>query len=337
MYRAAIIGCGWIGGGGEINGDQPYTHAGAYQVHDEVSLVAGCDVNEGRLRHFGEKWRVVNLYNDFSAFLSHEQVDFLSVCTWDSSHAEIVREVVEARAAKAIICEKPLATSSAAAREIVDLCRRHGISLYVNYQRRWDPDHQAVGRWIAEGACGNIRTIHGYYVRGLFHNGVTWINLLQMLVGNVTRVRAMGAEFSELDGDPTLSASFELENGATATMWGMRRSDYSIFEMDILGSAGRVVLSDNGRDIRRYQVQDDKDYPGFRRLGLVHRIDAQHSVLALIQLIREAVLDLKMGRHAFSTGQDAVRDLEIAELIRQSAACQGAILPLEDASDVSRK
>lgn len=328
MYRAAVIGCGWIGGG-RRGTDQPYTHAGAYRQSGVVCLVAACDVDKIRLSRFRENWGAVNLYEEVSDFLAHERVDLLSVCTWDLTHTEIVRHAVEAGAARAIICEKPLAQTAAAAREIVELCERRGISLYVNYQRRWDPNYQVVHQWLAAGECGVIRAVHGYYTRGLFHNGTAWINLLRMLVGEVVCVRALPGENREIPDDPTLSAWLELKNGAATIMCGVGGNDYSLFEMDIVGSGGRVVLADSGRDIRFYRVREDADYPGFRHLELVaNELRPQQSGYGLTNLVREAVANLSVGRLSANSAREAVRDLEIAELVRRSAENQGATLSL---------
>lgn len=329
MYRAAVIGCGWIGGGARGSTDQPYTHAGAYKGIEEVSLVAACDPQETCLRRFGENWGVAHLYQDLSDFLAHEHVDLLSVCTPDATHAEFVRQIVEAGAARAIICEKPLASTADAAREIVELCERRGVSLYVNYQRRWDPVHQALRQYLQAGKIGAIRAVQGYYVRGLVHNGVAWINLLRMLVGEVGSAKALPGAIHEMPGDPTLSAWLEMESGTVALMRGMHGDAYSLFEMDILGSAGRVVLADSGRDIRFYEPQGDRDYPGFRHLGRRENgLQAHPSIGALHHLIREAVMALAGERFSVSSAREAAHDLDIVERIRASAEHQGAVVPV---------
>lgn len=329
MVRAAVIGCGWIGGGAQSGTTQPYTHASVFKNISGIDLVAGCDTDLPNLRRFGKNWGVNRLYSDVAEFLAHEQVELLSICTSDSSHEDILRQVVEAGATRAIICEKPLATSAAEAHEAVELCASRGVSLYVNYQRRWEPSCLAIRQRIVTGQYGEVRAVHGYYVRGLVHNGVTWINLLRMLAGEVISVAALPGEIRELPDDPTLSAWMELENGASVVMRGMRRADYSLFEMDILCSAWRVALADSGRDIRCYRALDDADYTGFRHLGIdENRIEPSEPALGLMSLVQEAIQNLVSGKIVISSGEEAVRDLEIAELIRRSAENQGRTLQL---------
>lgn len=334
MLRAAIVGCGWIGGGSKDGGDQSYTHAGAYQLARGVTLVAGCDTDPVRLRSFGERWDIRSLHAGLDGLLKEDTIDLLSVCTPDAAHAEVLRRVVEARAVRAILCEKPLATTARAAREIVEACRRAGVGLYVNYQRRWDPGHVAARRWISAGGCGAVRAVQGLYVRGLLHNGVAWINLLRMLAGEIASVRALPGEIRELEDDPTLTVWFGLENGAAAVLRGLPRKDYSVFEMDVVGSRGRVILADSGREIRYYEAREDWDFPGFRHLeGSPRGTDAGRSVGALRNLIQQAVDDLRAGRQALDSAREAVRDLEIAELARLSHQSEGAQLSVEPAAD----
>lgn len=322
--RAAVIGCGWIGGGG-AGVDGLYTHAGAYAALDGVRLVAGCDPDAERRRAFANRWKVERVTASVDELVNGGNLDLVSVCTPDGSHAEIVARLAEVRAARAIICEKPLAGDTAAARRLVALCRQRGVSLYVNYQRRWDPAHRAVRDWIATGECGRVQAVHGYYVRGLLHNGAAWLNLLRMLIGEIVAVRALpGVE--ELADDPTLGAWLELANGAAATLHGLSGGDYSLFELDVMGTRGRVVLADAGRDIRRYRVEDDTDFPGFRRLAMDAPVAGHGSTEALARLVRAAIDDLVRGITTTESAEDALRDLEIVESIRASAAAGGTVM-----------
>ncbi len=120
MLKSAIVGCGRIASGFD---DDPKrkssiaTHAGAYKfLKNEVDLICASDIDELKLKNFGEKWDIKKLYVDYKEMLAKEKIDILSICTWASSHFEICKEAVN-NGVRAIFCEKPIAESLAEADE----------------------------------------------------------------------------------------------------------------------------------------------------------------------------------------------------------------------------
>ena len=96
MLKVGVIGVGSISG----------SHIGAYLKNKDVKLVAFCDVNQDRLTEKGELHGVKQLYMDYNDLLSNEEVDAVSICTWNNTHAEIAIAALEA--GKHVLVEKPL-------------------------------------------------------------------------------------------------------------------------------------------------------------------------------------------------------------------------------------
>jgi predicted dehydrogenase len=73
--------------------------------------------------------------------LADPAVDVVAICSPPGEHARQIREAIAA-GKRAILCEKPLATSEAEAEEVVDACRRAGVVLFVAtnhlYDEAWD-------------------------------------------------------------------------------------------------------------------------------------------------------------------------------------------------------
>jgi predicted dehydrogenase len=87
---------------------------------------------------------------------SHRDLcDVVVVATATGSHGAVATAAVDAGAA-AVVVEKPLAATAAAAYALVEHAARHGVPLVPFLNRRWDSDHLTVGRLLATEALGTV-------------------------------------------------------------------------------------------------------------------------------------------------------------------------------------
>ncbi len=238
----------------------PYSHASALARIPEARLVAACDTNPARLdafvREWGDTWPGLRTYRDAGAMLADGGIDALGVCTPDDRHAEIVVAAAE-RGVRAILCEKPLATSLADADRMVAAVEAHGVVFAVDHTRRWEPFYARVKDLIDAGRIGRVRsvvaTIHGERAM-LFRNGTHTLDLMCWYAG-APPVRV----FARLDppefdaggyrGDgghdpatePGASAIIEFANGARGHFNGIK-GRVGLTEWDVLGEAGRIRI-----------------------------------------------------------------------------------------------
>ena len=269
--RAAVIGCGGIAGryDEEKTAAGCYTHAGAYRLHPEVELVAAADPDPARRAAFGRRWGVRHVYADARDLLAQHPVEIVSVCVPDALHEEVIGQVLAARPPKVIFAEKPLALGRHGARKLLDEAAALGVRIVLNNQRRWEAGHRQVRDLIRAGTIGQVVTVTAFYVKGLYHIGCTAIDTIRFLVGEVETVQALGGEHrASIPGDPSVDAALYLGNGATAAMLGVDRYGYrySLFELDILATEGRVRLVGNGDRILVSRVRPYAHYPGFGEL-----------------------------------------------------------------------
>lgn len=313
-YRAAIIGCGRIGGGyGSTNGAwEVASHASGYMGDPRVDLVAAVDPDQDARDRFRARWAIEKLYDNCDEMFAAEQIDLVSICTWDEGHVGAVHAAVRA-GVRAILCEKPLAPTLAKAKEIVDLCARNKIELFVGYQRRWEPAHCAARDFIASGQLGDVLAVHGYYVGGLRHNGCAWINLARFLVGDIARASAM-VPTRVGSADPSIPISLEFTRGCSGSLLAADRDAYSVFEIDVLGTRGRLRFCDAGEELEAWQVGEDKRYPGFRRLLRSQRSWPKPQLSEALNMSISHIVDFLDGTgENASSGSEAVRDMEIVE------------------------
>src|SRR5690625_5964558 len=75
MIKVGVIGVGSISG----------EHIRPYLANNDVDLVAFCDLNEDRLTQKGKQYGVEQLYTDYHELLANQEIDAVSVCTWNNT------------------------------------------------------------------------------------------------------------------------------------------------------------------------------------------------------------------------------------------------------------
>lgn len=307
--RAAVIGCGKIGSAFAEEGTSArvgvYTHAGAWAACPGAELVALCDPDRDRLQAAARHWSVDDTFADFRELLAQGCPDLVSVCTPDETHFEVTSAAIQSGSVRGVFLEKPLATNPDDAARLVELAREAGIILAVNYSRRYAVEFQALRDQIAAGRIGTLQAVHGHYTKGLLHNGTHWIDLLRFLAGEIEGLKVLGAG-ADFDGDPTLSVQFDLASGARAVLQGCDADAFTIFEMDLVGTDGRVRITDGGHRFEWFSVAPSLDYPGYQILEPSPDGPAGGLRDATLEAAKDLAGSLEADRSPICTGRDAL-------------------------------
>ncbi len=84
-------------------------------------------------------------------------VDVVDVCTPTPLHHPLVLQA--AAAGKAIVCEKPLARTTAQAAEMIAACEQAGVPLLVAHVVRFFPEYAVAQGIVARGEIGRVAVI----------------------------------------------------------------------------------------------------------------------------------------------------------------------------------
>ena len=321
VYRAALIGCGRIA---SEFADEPgfadagvCTHAQAYAACKGTQLVAVCDNDAARLDRCGDRWNVAARYRDAGRLLAEQRPEIVSVCTPDPSHYEVVRAALLAEGVRAVLAEKPLALRIEQACELVDLAAKQGVVLAVNYVRRYAERIVWLREFVRSGGMGMVRLVGGLYSKGILHSGTHWIDLARFLLGDVLRVAGRN-RLHEAGDDPTLDVHLEFDGSAVGELFGCSEDNFSVFEMDLIGTRGRARLYESGDTVEIFTVVDNVPSAGYRWLKRNSRTEnCLRDVL--LKVVENLVQCLQSGAAPQCTGEDAVRALEIGMAARKAA------------------
>lgn len=97
-----------------------------------------------------------NIYNyeTYDQIADNDDIDIIYVVLPNSMHAEYTIRAAEA--GKHVICEKPMATSVADARAMVDACNAAGVKLSIGYRLHFAPHHEEIMRIGQEELYGPV-------------------------------------------------------------------------------------------------------------------------------------------------------------------------------------
>jgi len=91
---------------------------------------------------------------DLDAVISDGQIDAFVICCENTRHLPLLERVLPA--GKPVMCEKPLATTLADARQIAKLVEKHRARLISGYFQPFSPANRGVKKLLSEGAFGQV-------------------------------------------------------------------------------------------------------------------------------------------------------------------------------------
>lgn len=232
--RVGVIGAGAIATLGHIPG---------LQKVDGVEVAAVCDANEGRARVVARRFGIQSAHADYRKMLAEEELDAVTVGVPNALHAPVVLAALGA--GKHVLCEKPLATSLADAREMVEAAEKSGLLLAANMHYRLSAEMQALNAAVANGLLGRVRYAHLRFLRNADIPGFgSWFTRRELSGGGV--LVDVGAHMLDLilwlQGFPkVLSVSCETRaiqgpRRRGLGLWGTERVEDGVFDVEDFGT-----------------------------------------------------------------------------------------------------
>jgi predicted dehydrogenase len=252
VLRWGLIGCGDIAA---------KRVAPALRNGESCELVAvsraRAELAEGFARAFGaRRW-----HGDWSDLIRDPEIDAVYVATPVDLHAQ--QSIAACEAGRHVLCEKPMALSTAQCRAMIDASRANGVRLGVAYYRRFYPVLRRIKEILAAGEIGRVSLalIHAFewqtipegsprswFLRKdragggpLMDFGCHRIEVLLNLLGPVSEIRGLaGNTLFRRDVEDTATVCLRFRDGAM----GLLAVSVSVQEpcdsLDLYGSEGSV-------------------------------------------------------------------------------------------------
>ena len=192
--------------------------------------------------------------------IADERVDAVIVCSWGPTHEEYV--VASIVAGKPVFCEKPLATTPEACRNIIDAEVAHGSRLVqVGFMRRYDESYRALKDVIDSGQIGaplmyfsghRNASVPEHYTKdmAIVDTAVHDFDVVRWLLGEeLAAIRVLAAKPNSLGGDlqDPLLMILESESGVLVNVETSVNIRYGYdIRGEVIGETGTAALADRG-------------------------------------------------------------------------------------------
>lgn len=146
--RIGFIGAGWWA---------TSNHMPVLAGRQDVELVGVCRLGREELKKVQERFGFAFATEDYRELLEKCELDGVVVASPHTLHFEHARAALEK--GLHVMCEKPMTTQAAHARELVRLAQEKGVQLIVPYGWHYKPFVQEARKWLEAGGVGRIEYV----------------------------------------------------------------------------------------------------------------------------------------------------------------------------------
>lgn len=283
--------------------------------------------DEEKLKDYARRHNVEHYTTDYKELLGDSEIDAVYIATPPHKHCFYTLEA--AKQGKAVYVEKPMTLSVEECTEMMEVCKTHGVSLFVAYYRRGHAKFQQVKSLMDQGRIGEIRSfayrfcdpvptgnpnrawLYDPAVSGggkLYDVGSHMVDTLLYLFGDVERVSGLSENQSgTFSVEDTTSAFLRFKSGVQGTFQLTANGSVHEDELVVYGSEGTLRFEILGNEDVLLERQDDLERFSFPAMEHVQQ-----------PFIEQVVRTLQGTPLVAADGGYGCRTQEVLEALRDS-------------------
>jgi predicted dehydrogenase len=327
--KVAMIGCGRPRfTEGATGFGMAHRHMAGYAVSGRCTLAAVADINRGNAEAFiAQHNPAAAIFSDYHKMMRAVRPDVVSVCLWPHLHARVVCGTAPYRP-RAILCEKPMDIHWDAALRMHRTCRKHGVLLAIDHQRRFNLPLAKAKALLDGGAIGGLRRLEGAW-HNLSDSGTHVLDMMfffnddtpaEWVLGQID-MRGATKVFGAINAGHGIS-EFRFQNGVRAVYhFGHQHAELGCL-LRLTGEGGMI------------EILFDAPWLRLRRHGqaeweVVDTGENIHDDQAIYRGIADVLACLDAGTVPQLASERALRATEIIFATHESARRHGRVdLPL---------
>ncbi len=318
-----------------------------------VALVSGTpDKAKTVASQHGVRPEAIYSYADFEKISANPQIQAVYIVLPNGLHREYV--IRAAKAGKHVLCEKPMATSSAEARDMIAACKQASRLLMIAYRSQYEPNNRNLLKMLREEKYGSLRLMSAVNLQNMAAPeqwrlrkemagggalpdiGLYCLNAARFLSGEepievIARTQSASGDPRFREVEETVAFTLRFPSGFVAecsASYGMHESRYLTAHTSAAA----------------YNFQNAFAYEG-HQLRVAHRDGKAESIDELrIGSKDQFALELdhmseciKSGHQPHTPGEEGLQDHILMEAIYRSAKAKEPVsLPVVSARDATR-
>jgi myo-inositol 2-dehydrogenase/D-chiro-inositol 1-dehydrogenase len=328
MTRIALLGAGRIG----------QVHARAVSSVPAAKLVAVADPVNKNAKLVQDQYDCD--IRTIDQILLSDDVDGVVICTPTDTHADLIERF--AKVGKAIFCEKPVDLDISRVQACLAVVEEESATLMVGFNRRFDPDFQALKSSIDAGQIGEVEMVtiisrdpeappYEYITRsgGIFRDMMIHdFDVARWMLGEeVVSVQAAASvltdpnigKYGDFDSANTI---LKTASGKHCSITNSRRASFGYDQrIEVHGSTGCVAVDNHHQS--RINVANAQ---GYTKPPLLDFFMSRY-VAAYSAEIEHFVECLASGSQPHTDGYDGLMSLALAEAALESVRTGSAVNP----------
>jgi len=164
--KAAVLGIGGMGRGAVK------TCLGSGMLDEVIAY----DVDPAKFALMKQEGIVATTSTSLDAVLADPEVQLVFITASNDAHCPLALAAL--KAGKAVMCEKPMATSLADAKKMVEAAEKRKLFFQIGFELRYSKLYTSIKDWVDQGLLGQVMNTHCYYICSEFHQKGSWRNKL---------------------------------------------------------------------------------------------------------------------------------------------------------------
>jgi predicted dehydrogenase len=242
--------------------------APAFNKIPRSRLLAVMSRTPARAKDYATRHEIPKWYTRAEDLLNDPDVNAIYIATPPDSHLYYTN--LAAASGKPVYVEKPMALNHRECEQMIEVCEKAGVPLFVAYYRRCLPKFLKIRELLHSGFIGNVRAVSivlllppraedlepenlpwrvfpeiaggGYFVDLASHQ----FDYFDYLFGPITEASGISArQTGWYPAEDIVSAHFRFENGILGNgLWSFSVNEYSSRDFsEIIGDNGRITFS----------------------------------------------------------------------------------------------
>lgn len=335
MVNIAVVGCGYWGPNLVRN----------FSSISECKMKKVCDTDVERLAYIKRLYSEVETVSEFEQVVGAPEIDAVAVATPVRFHFEMAMKSLQA--GKHTFIEKPMASSVAECKELIEIAEKKNLILMVGHTFVYSTPVRKIKEIVDSGELGRIQYISARRLNlGLLQKdiNVAWdlaphdISIILYIMNETpVSVNCQGKAHVNPDIEDVTSMTLNFARDGLATIQSSWLDPNKVREITFVGNKKMLVYNDV-EPIEKIKIYDKRvdipsHYDTFAEFQYAYHYGDMYSpYLKLVEPLKvecQHFLDcIRTGRKAQSSGIEGIRIIQILEAASHSLQNGGAEVKL---------